>query len=85
MYEAYLLIYPGLDSISLVEEFVEGESIQETLLAKLGKLQKLLVTAIDGPKTSLHLGRISVLFRGYKLKTHVLNNCNTKTLTFWAS
>lgn len=58
---AYLFINPGLNTIRLVEEFVEREGINEALFAQLGQIQQVLVALVDAGQATLHVGRLTIL------------------------
>lgn len=57
----YLLIDPLVDAVSLIEEFVECQCIEQSLFAHLGQLKQLLVATVNGAKTTEHLRVLTVL------------------------
>ena len=56
-----LLCYPLLDTVRFSEQFVERESVKQSLLPDLGHLQQLLVPPVNGGNPLHDRSRLSVL------------------------
>ena len=65
-----LLRDPLLDTVGLREEFVEGESVEKSLLAKLSEFLKLAVAVVNGGETFLN-GRSVAFTELFALKIGV--------------